>query len=59
MDSLFRIRPGKDTPTVNIAWLKELLLSKDLTRQSELDWVSQEGYRFLDGKDLFGDMIAL
>ena len=59
MDSLFRIRPGKDTPTVNIAWLKELLLSKDLTRQNELDWVSQEGYRFLDGKDLFGDMIAL
>ena len=30
LDNLGRMKPGKDTPTVNFAWLKELLLSKDL-----------------------------
>ena len=54
-----RIKPGKDTPTVNLEWLKELLLSKDMSRENELDWIQSEGYRFLDGKDIFGNMAAL
>ena len=59
MDSLYRMRPGKDTPTVSFPWLKELLLSKDLTRCAELDWI-KDGYRFLDGKtDISGDAVAL
>ena len=59
MDTLGRIKPGKDTPRVNLEWLKELLLSKDMSRESELDWVQSEGYRFLDGKNTFGNMAAL
>ena len=48
-DERCRIRPGPDTPTVNFNWLKELLLSKDLSRDAELDWVSANNLRFLDG----------
>lgn len=53
-----RLIPGPDTPTVNFAWLKELLLCKDLARNSELDWV-KSGLRFLDGSvDLAGNRIG-
>ena len=58
LDSRCRIRPGPDTPTVNLAQLKELLLSKDLSRNSELDWVSSKNLRFLDGTDINGQYIA-
>ena len=53
-----RVRPGPETPTVNLAKLKELLLSKDLSRNSELDWVSSKNLRFLDGTDIEGQHIA-
>ena len=46
-------------PVVNLAHLKNLLLSTDLTRSHELDWIESGGLRFLDGADLDGDKIAL
>ena len=47
--------PGK--PVVNLKWLKEVLLSTDLTRNAELDWVKDE-FRFLDGESIAGSQIA-
>lgn len=58
LDSRCRIRPGQDTPTVNLAQLKELLLSKDLSRDKELEWVSTKNLRFLDGTDITGEQIV-
>ena len=53
-----RLIPGPDTPVVNFGWLKDLLLSTDLTRISELEWAAKE-MRFLDGKvDLADNRIA-
>ena len=53
-----RLIPGPDTPTVKFSWLKDLLLSKDLARNSELEWASKE-LRFLDGlDDLTGNRIS-
>ena len=58
-DERNRVRPGPSTPTVNFTYLKELLLSKDLSRNSELQWVDKGEFRFLDGNtNLWGDMIA-
>ena len=34
--------------------MKELLLSKDLERNSELDWIRDDNFRFLDGEDIAG-----
>ena len=51
-------RPKSDTPTVNLKELKEILLSKDLKRDQELEWISSGVYRFLDGEDINGDKIA-
>ena len=42
--------PTKDTPVVNFEWLKDYLLSKDLSRMDELDWVDREEFRHLDGQ---------
>ena len=39
VDRRVRVRPGPDTPRVNFQWLKDVLLSKDLERNQELDWV--------------------
>lgn len=55
------LRPKPNTPTVDFNYLKELLLSKDLTRSSELDWVAKD-FRFLNGKNVLnesGDHVAL
>ena len=43
------IKAGPDTPTLNFDHLKELYLSKDLSRNSEFDWMAKESNRFLDG----------
>ena len=51
-------RPKPDTPTVNLKKLKEILLSKDLSRDKELDWMEAQGCRFLDGEDIDGDKIC-
>lgn len=39
LDERLRLVPGPDTPTVNFSVLKEILLSKDLSRNAELEWV--------------------
>ena len=57
-DERCRIRPGPDTQRVNFNSLKELLLSKDLARNSELDWVSAKHLRFLDGAEMLGQQIC-
>ena len=57
-DERCRIRPGPDTQRVNFNSLKELLLSKDLARNSELDWVSAKHLRFLDGTEMLGQQIC-
>ena len=49
-----RLVPGPDTPVVNFAALKEVLLSKDPQRNQELEWSKKE-LRFLDQK---GDMLG-
>ena len=51
-DDRLRIRPSTETPTVRFTNLKEILLSTDLARNAELDWVSAKNLRFLDGADL-------
>ena len=57
-DQRCRIRPGPHTQTVNFEQLKDLLLSKDLARNLELDWVSAKHLRFLDGSDMSGQQIC-
>lgn len=47
-----KLRPYPDTPTINLKQLKEILLSADLTRNSELEWLKGTNYRFLDGQAL-------
>jgi len=34
-----KIIPGPQTPVINLASLKELLLSKDLSRMEEFSWL--------------------
>ena len=49
--------PGPKTERVNFTELKELLLSKDLSRATEID--TKSDLRFLDGKvDMQGNMVA-
>ena len=45
-----RIRPGPTTPVLNWNYMKDLLLSKDLSRMKELEWIDANGgtFRFLD-----------
>ena len=52
------LRPKIETPTVNLKQLKEILLSKDLSRGQELDWIANGDYRFLDGEDIDGDKVC-
>lgn len=40
LDNRCRVRPGPETPTVDFNELKDILLSTDLARNSELDWAS-------------------
>ena len=39
VDERLVFKPKPDTPTVNLKKLKEILLSKDLSRDKELDWM--------------------
>ena len=58
LEDNLRIVPGPETPTVNFDWLKELLLSKDISRDEELAWASKE-LRFLDAKvDMTGNRVG-
>jgi len=45
-----RVRPGPTTPVLNWNYMKDLLLSKDLTRLKELEWIDERTFRFLDSK---------
>ena len=60
IDERCRVRPGPETETLNFTELKELLLSTDLTRNEELNWVgnSVSKYKFLDGSDMTGNQVA-
>jgi hypothetical protein len=50
--------PGPETKTVNFTWLKELLQSKDLSRNHELSW-TEKSLRFLDATvDMAGHRIC-
>lgn len=60
--------PKPDTPTINFDEFKRLMLSKDLSRLSELDWIDKKiewrsrifQQRLLDGKvDMTGNRVAL
>ena len=50
-----KIYPGKDTPVINLKEHMQLLLSKDLSRNAELDWVATGEQRFLDGESIDGN----
>ena len=52
-----KIVPGPETPRINLAELKSILLSKDLARNAELDW-TKDNLRFLDASEMIGDRIA-
>lgn len=41
--------PKPETPVTNFNQLRDLLLSKDLSRMQELEWIDEGVYRFLDG----------
>ena len=52
--------PRDKTPTVSFEWLKELLLSTDLRRLSELQFADEGNYRMLDGSILpAGERVAI
>ena len=51
-------RPGPDTPVLNFKYVKELLLSTDLSRNAELDWIKDGSFRFLDAEDMTGNQVA-
>lgn len=50
IDHLMRMVPIKGTPVLNYDYIKNLLLSKDLSRLGELKWIDENGgtFRFLD-----------
>lgn len=48
LDGRNRVVPGLDTPTLNFDQVKETLLGKDLSRDSEFNWITKERDRFLD-----------
>ena len=39
LDDRLHLRPGHTTPRLNLLQMRELLLSRDLTRNAELEWV--------------------
>ena len=55
-----RLYPKADTPVLNFHDLKEILLSRDLTRLKEIEWTRSEPARFLDNTvDMSGNRVAL
>ena len=49
LDHRLCIRAGPTSATLNFDKLRELFLSKDLSRCAEFDWMKEESNRFLDG----------
>jgi hypothetical protein len=48
LDNKLRLMPGPDASVVDYEELRDLLLSKDLSRASELDWADNGEVRFLN-----------
>lgn len=40
LDAQNKVIPGPETPKLNFNYIQELLLSKDISRNSELEWIS-------------------
>lgn len=60
LDDAGVLYPKEDTPTLNFEYLRDLLLSKDLSRVSELEWIGKEPVRFLDNTvDMTGNKVGL
>ena len=53
-NNALKLYPGKNSPVINLKKHIELLLSKDLSRNSELDWIAGNKFRFLDGERIDG-----
>lgn len=52
--------PKADTRVTNFNQMRELFLSKDLSRLEELKWIDEGAYNFLDGKvNMEGNRVAL
>ena len=49
-----KIYPSRDTPVLNFQQMRDLLLSKDLDRDQELQWIKNNQFRFLDGQSMDG-----
>jgi hypothetical protein len=50
------VRPGPRTPVHSLKYVKDLLLSTDLSRNEEFGWMNAiKNYRFLDSTDLGTD----
>ena len=47
-----KIFPKAGAPVANLKSMKEALLSKDLSRGAEFDYVTDNALKFLDGTDL-------
>ena len=59
MDETGRMNPKADTPMLNFDQLKDLLLSKDLSRMAELEWIEKGPVRFLDDSvDMWGNKVG-
>ena len=57
---LGKLNPKPGSERVNFNELKELLLSKDLSRVKELEWTHKSPSRFLDGQvDMAGNKVGL
>ena len=57
LDDNLNFRPHSNTPVVNFKELKDILLSKDLSRDDELDW-TENGLRFLDGESMSDNSVC-
>ena len=58
LNNKMAFRPAANTPICSFKYIKDLLLSKDLSRNAELDWAKDGNFRFLDGADMTGNQVA-
>ena len=55
-----RLDPKPETPAINFLELRKILLSKDLMRQKDIEWIRSGPARFLDNTiDMTGNKVAL
>ena len=58
LDPQMRIRAAHGTPTVSIAQLKQMFLSKDPKDLEKMKWVFDNEPKFFDGKPYKGEKVA-